>query len=85
MRLVARLGRALADGIDKVHTGHPLVVGQLDLAGKIVQVAEEAAKDLTVARGDVGAHGVEDVLGKVGVEAGGLWLRGGMAAAVCAV
>lgn len=81
VRLVARLGRALPDSIDKVHAGHPLVVGQLDLAGKVVQVADQAAQDLAVARRDVGAHGVEDVLGKGGVEARGLRLR----AAICAV
>ena len=83
MRLVARLCGNLPNGIDKVYAGHPLVIGQLDLARKVVQVTDQAAEDLAVAGRDVGAHGVEDVLGKVRVEA--VVLRRGVLGAVCVV
>lgn len=71
MSLIPGLGRALAHGIDKVHTRHPLVVCELDLARKVVDVAEEAAQDQTVPGGDVGAHVLNDMLGKGRVEAAG--------------
>lgn len=67
--LVASRGRALSDGVDKVNTSHPLIVGELDLAGKVVEMAEEAAEDEAVAGGDVRAHGLNHMAGEVGVEA----------------
>ena len=71
MRLIASLGRALAHSVDEVHTGHPLVVGELDLARKVVEVPEEAAEELAIARSDVGTHSVNDMLGELGVKAAG--------------
>jgi hypothetical protein len=69
MRLVPCLGRDLADGVDEVHARHPLVHRQLDFAGKVVQVPNQAAQHLPVPRRDVGADGLEDVVREVGVEA----------------
>lgn len=73
MSLIPRLGGRLADKVDKVHSRHPLIIGQLNLARKVVQVSKQAAQDLTISRRHVGAHGVDDVFGEVGIEAAG-WL-----------
>lgn len=73
VRLVARLGRRLAHGVDKVHARHPLIVGQLDLASEVVQVAQQAGEQLAISRRDIGAHGVDDVLREHGVEAAALF------------
>lgn len=52
-----------------MHTGHPLIVGQLDITRKVMKVLNQASKDLTSSRRDVGSHGFDDVFGEVGVEA----------------
>jgi hypothetical protein len=62
----------LADGVDEAHARHPLVGGQLDVAGEVVQVADERREDLALAGAGLGPDGVNDMLGEVGVEAGGL-------------
>lgn len=85
MRLVARLGRDLADRVDKVHARHPLVGRQLDLARKVVQVPHQGAHDLAVARRHVGAHGVDDALREGRVEAAALAVGLGGSGTVCAV
>lgn len=82
VRLVARAvggGVDGAHGVDVLHAGVPLVDGELDLARKVVDVADEGAEDLAVAGGGFGAHCV-DYAGREGwVEAGG---GGGRRAAV---
>lgn len=72
MGFVARLGRNLAHGIDKVHARHPLVHRQLDLARKVVQVPQQGGHDLAVAGRHVGTHGVDDALRESWVEAAAL-------------
>lgn len=69
MGLVSRLGRDLADGVDEVDARHPLIVGQLNLASKVVEVAKEAAEEDAVSGRHVGAHCVNNMLCEVGVEA----------------
>lgn len=68
MRLISCLGRSLANEIDKVHTGHPLIVGQLNLSRKIVNMSNQAAENLAISRRHIGAHSLEDMAGEVGVE-----------------
>lgn len=68
MGLVPDVCGDLADRVDKVNTGHPLIGSQLDLTGEVVQVTEQAGQDLAVSGGDIGAHGVDDMLGEVRVE-----------------
>lgn len=58
----------LAEGVDELDTLHPLVDGKLDLASKVVDVANQSTQDLAVARGGVGTHTLNDILGKVGVK-----------------
>lgn len=70
VRLIASLGRYLSHGVDKMHTSHPLIVGEFYLSRKVVEMADQAAKDYAVARCDIGAHGVKDMLGEVWVKAG---------------
>ncbi|KAJ2968456.1 hypothetical protein NUW58_g10216 [Xylaria curta] len=47
---------------------HPLLDGQLNLAGEVVEMPYQSTKDQSVARRDVGTHGVEHMLGKRGIE-----------------
>ena len=58
----------LADSVDKVDTGHPLVDCELNLAGKVVEVADQRSHNDTVTLGGVGAHAINDGLSKVGVK-----------------
>lgn len=63
----------LADGVDEVHAQHPLVDGQLGLSRKVVDVLDERAEDESLAISGLGANGVDDMFGEVGVESiGGL-------------
>lgn len=66
---VAGGGRGLADEVDELDAGHPLVDGELDLAGEVVEVADQRGHDDAEARVSLGAHGVDDSIGEVGVEA----------------
>lgn len=77
--LIANLGRALADGIDEVYAGHPLVICELNFSSKVVKMTDQAAEDYAVSRSHVGTHGIDGMLGEVWVEAA-CGLR-----AVCAV
>jgi len=67
MGLVAGGRAGLADFVDELDAHHPLVVGKVDLAGKVVQVADEGGHDLPRARRGLGADGVNDALREVGV------------------
>lgn len=69
MSLITSGCRGLANGIDKVYTSHPLIVGELDLAGKVMNVSDQSAEDLAVSGGHVRAHGVQAVLCEVRIEA----------------
>src|SRR4051812_17544883 len=63
----------LAQGVDELDTLHPLVDGELGLASKVVDVADQSTKDLAVAGSGVGTHALNHLGGEVGVEAvGGL-------------
>lgn len=67
------LGVDAANSVDEVDASHPLVNGELNLAGEVVEVTDQGAEHLAVPRGGLGAHVVDDGLGEVGVEAvGGL-------------
>ena len=63
------LGVDAANGVDELDTGHPLVNGEFDLTGEVVEVTDQGAEDLAVAGGSIGAHVVNDGLGEVGIEA----------------
>lgn len=65
-------GRAdLADGVDELDAEHPLGRGELDLAGKLVDVLDQGAEDDTSALRRLGAHGVDDIGREVGIELAG--------------
>ena len=70
----------LVDGSDSIHevyTGHPLVNGELDLAGEVVEMADQGAEDLAVPGGCLGPHVVDDGLGEVWIEpVGSHFVRG---------
>ena len=66
---VAGGGRGLANQVDELDTGHPLVDGELDLAGEVVEVADQRGHDDAEAGVRLGTHGVDDSIGEVGVEA----------------
>ena len=69
MGLVPRRCGGLANGIDKANTLKPLLVGELNLADEVVEVADQAAHDKACPVVDLGTHGVDDSIGEVGVEA----------------
>lgn len=58
----------LADSIDEVNRGHPLVDGKLDLTGEVVEVTDQRAHNLAVTGSGVGADAIDDGVGEVGVE-----------------
>lgn len=62
MGFIARLGRCLAHKVDKVDTGHPLIVGELNLARKVVKVANQAGQYQPSPWLHVRSHGVDDAL-----------------------
>lgn len=72
VRLVPGGAAGLADRVDELDAGHPLVEAEVDLAGKVVQVADEGGHDLAGSGGGLGADGVDDALGELGVVAGHL-------------
>lgn len=70
MHLVALaigLGPGLADLVEEVHTLEPLLRSEVDLPCEVVEVADGGGEDLLEARAGVGAAGVDDILGEVGV------------------
>lgn len=69
MALIADWGADLADGVDKLDTEHPLGGGQFHLTSKVVDVPDEGAQDDASALRGVLAHGIDDIVGEVGVEA----------------
>jgi hypothetical protein len=58
----------LARPVDQVHALHPLIDGEVDLTGEIVDVTDQRADDLAGASGGIGACGVDDILGEVWVK-----------------
>jgi hypothetical protein len=71
MALVTGGGADLADRVDEVDTQHPLLGSELDLAGKVVDVADEGAQDDAGALGGLWPHGVDDIGSEVGIVLGG--------------
>lgn len=71
VRLVSgliRFGIDTTNIVHKMYSGHPLVNGQLDLAGEVVEMPYQRAQNLSVARRDIGAHRVEHMLSESGIE-----------------
>ncbi len=58
----------LADGVDEVDAGHPLIDGELRLAEEVMEVAGERAHDVASAGVGLWADGINDMLGEVWVE-----------------
>lgn len=73
--LIANLRANLTDRINEVNAQHPLVNTELDLSCEVVNMSDQGREDLAIAALTLGAYRVNDMLGKVGVEAGGR-LRG---------
>ncbi|CRK23524.1 hypothetical protein BN1723_013010 [Verticillium longisporum] len=69
-RLVAVLLVRLAQRVDVVDARDPLVLRQLDLAAKVVHVADQRREDDALAGVRLGAHEINDMLCEVGVELG---------------
>lgn len=62
-------GRAdLADGVDELHPQHPFRGGQLDLAGKLVDVLDQRAHEHASPLWHLGTHGVDDAGRELGVK-----------------
>lgn len=73
MHLVSRLSTGVihvSNSIQEQHTGLPFWDGKLDLTGEVMEMLEKCREDFPVARSDIGAHCVDDILGEVGVESG---------------
>lgn len=66
--LIAVLLVCLTDGVDIVDTQHPLILCELDLSAEVVHVFDQAAEDLSMSGLGLGAHEVDDMVGKVGIE-----------------
>lgn len=68
MAFIANGGADLANGVDELDTEHPLGRGELDLAGKLVDVLDQRTKDDASALRRLGAHGVDHIGREVRVE-----------------
>jgi hypothetical protein len=68
---IANGGADLADGVDKLDTEHPLGRGELDLAGKLVDVLDQRTEDDASALRRLGAHGVDHVGREVRIKLAG--------------
>ena len=62
----------MANGVDVVDTENPFVLRELDFSAKVVQMPDQGAEDLSVSGFCLGAHEVDDMLCKVGVEFAGI-------------
>jgi len=58
----------LANGVHKIDARHPLVHGEFHLTGEIMHMPDEGRQDHSLAFWALGANGVDDMLGEVGVE-----------------
>ena len=70
VRLVSRLaglGVDTTNGVDEVNTSHPLIYTKFDLAGKIMQMADQRSEHEAVPLSRLWAHGVNDALSEGGV------------------
>lgn len=71
LALISLVIAHLTRPIDQLDPLHPFVHGQLDLPGKVVQMSRQAGHDLLHPRGCLWSHGIDDMLGEVGIEARG--------------
>lgn len=71
LALVALVVAHTSRPIKQLHASHPLVDGELVLASEVVDMLDETGHQLTEARVGVGAHRLDDIVGEIGVEAGG--------------
>lgn len=69
MGLVASLVGGLANGDHEVDARHPLIVGELCFACKVVDVTDQGPEQFAVPVRDVGAHGLDNILCEAGIEA----------------
>ena len=69
MGLVPGAGGGFANGVDKSYTLKPLVVGQLDLTNKVMEMSDQLAHNKSCPVWHRGSHGVDDSIGEVRVEA----------------
>jgi hypothetical protein len=58
----------MSDLIHELHALLPLLHGQLHLTSEVMEMLKERCEDFSVARRNIWAHGVDDILGKVGIE-----------------
>jgi hypothetical protein len=79
VRLIPNWGRNLTKRVDEVHTGHPLINGQLNLPGEVMEMPYQGAHHNSVSLRRLWTHGVNDQLSEVRVESvswlGIIWLR----------
>ena len=68
MHLISNRSTDLADGVQEVNARHPFFSGKLDFPSKVVDVSEQGSEDLAIPGSDIGTHGINDMLGEVGIE-----------------
>lgn len=68
LAFVSFLVAHLPGPVDELYARHPLVDGEIHFAGKVVDVANERAHDLSQACISLGTHGLDDVLRPLLVE-----------------
>lgn len=68
MSFVSNWGAGLSDRVDKLHSHHPLVDGQLNFAGEFVDVSDEGTKDFSASGISRGTNGIDDMAGEVGIK-----------------
>jgi hypothetical protein len=69
MRLIPSVRGGLANGVHKSHTLKPLIVGQLNLADEVMEMSNQFAHDKSRSIWHIGSNGVDNSVGKVGIEA----------------
>lgn len=68
MTLVSRGGADLSNGVHELDTHHPLVDCELNFSSKVMDMADQGGENQSVSSRDIGANGIDAVLGEVGVK-----------------
>lgn len=69
MGLIPGVCGSLANGVYKSYTLEPLLVGELNFADEVVDMANQLAHDKSRPVWHIGSNGVDDGVGEVGIKA----------------